>query len=70
MVHLPPYSHSLFFIMSISRRTLNSSIGCIRGAQCHSQFPTDPDLDGSIDDFRIYDRALSPSEIKPLAAGS
>jgi hypothetical protein len=36
----------------------------------HSQFSTDPDLDGAIDDFRIYDRALSPNEIKTLAAGS
>jgi hypothetical protein len=35
-----------------------------------SQFSTDPYLDGAIDDFRVYDRALSPSEIKTLATGS
>jgi hypothetical protein len=35
-----------------------------------SQFSTDPYLDGAIDDFRVYDRALTPSEIKALATGS
>lgn len=35
-----------------------------------SQFSADPYLDGAIDDFRIYDRALTPSEIKALASGS
>ncbi|HTY29664.1 MAG TPA: LamG domain-containing protein, partial [Mycobacterium sp.] len=34
-----------------------------------SQFSTDPYLDGAIDDFRLYDRALTLSEIKALAAG-
>jgi hypothetical protein len=32
-----------------------------------SQFSSDPYLDGNIDDFRIYDRALSASEIQDLA---
>jgi hypothetical protein len=32
-----------------------------------SHFP-DPYLDGSIDDFRIYDRALSAAEIQALVA--
>jgi hypothetical protein len=35
-----------------------------------SQFPADPYLDGSIDDFRVYNRALSPSEIKALVAST
>jgi hypothetical protein len=34
-----------------------------------SDFP-DPYLDGAVDDFRVYDRALSQSEIKVLANGS
>jgi hypothetical protein len=32
----------------------------------HSQFATDPDLNGKIDDFRIYNRALSASEVQQL----
>lgn len=32
-----------------------------------SQYPTDPYLDGRVDDLRIYNRALSPSEIDTLA---
>lgn len=35
-----------------------------------SQFSTDPYLDGAIDEFRVYDRALTSSEIKALASGS
>lgn len=35
-----------------------------------SEFPDDPYLDGSIDEFRLYDRALTPGEIKALATGS
>ncbi len=35
-----------------------------------SQFPGDPYLDGDIDEFRVYNRALSPSEIQALASGS
>jgi len=31
---------------------------------------SDPYLDGNIDEFRIYERALSPSEIQSLASGS
>lgn len=32
-----------------------------------SQFENDPDLPGKVDDFRIYDGALSPAEITELA---
>ena len=35
-----------------------------------SQFSDDPYLDADIDDFRVYDRALSPEEIQALASGS
>jgi hypothetical protein len=35
-----------------------------------SDFADDPYLDAAIDEFRVYDRALTPSEIKALAAGS
>ncbi|MBN1608658.1 MAG: LamG domain-containing protein [Polyangiaceae bacterium] len=35
-----------------------------------SQFSDDPYLDADIDDFRVYDRALSPEEIQTLASGS
>jgi hypothetical protein len=31
-----------------------------------SQFTKDPYLDGNIDDFRVYNRALSADEIKTL----
>jgi hypothetical protein len=34
-----------------------------------SQFPVDPYLDGSIDEYRIYRRALSAAEIATLAGG-
>ena len=34
-----------------------------------SQFSADPYLDGRIDEFRVYDRALSPLEIQALYAG-
>jgi hypothetical protein len=35
----------------------------------HSQFPADPYLDGTVDDFNIYSRALSASEVATLASG-
>jgi hypothetical protein len=35
-----------------------------------SQFSTDPYLDGGIDEFRVYGRALSAAEIQALFAGS
>jgi hypothetical protein len=44
-------------------RTVNNYIG-------RSQFSDDPYLDGDIDEFRIYNRALSPDEIQALANGS
>jgi hypothetical protein len=34
-----------------------------------SPFTADPYLDGQIDEFRIYDRALSAAEIGELAKG-
>ena len=34
-----------------------------------SQYPTDPYLAGTVDDFQVYDRALSASEISDLASG-
>jgi hypothetical protein len=34
-----------------------------------SQFGADPNFDGSIDDFRIYDYALSAGEMEALASG-
>jgi hypothetical protein len=43
--------------------TVNNYIG-------RSEFSQDPYLDGDIDEFRIYNRALSPEEIRALAAGS
>ncbi len=43
--------------------TLNNYIG-------RSQFSADPYLDGDIDEFRVYDRALSAAEIQALATGS
>jgi hypothetical protein len=33
-----------------------------------SRFPADPGLNGTLDDFRIYDRVLSPSQIQDLAS--
>jgi hypothetical protein len=42
--------------------TTNNYIG-------RSQFAADPYLDGQIDEFRIYDRVLSPAEIANLAGG-
>lgn len=42
--------------------TTNNYIG-------RSQFTVDPYLDGEIDEFRIYDRVLSPAEIADLASG-
>jgi hypothetical protein len=42
--------------------TMNNWIG-------RSQFTSDPYLDGLIDDFRIYDRALSDAEIAALFKG-
>ncbi len=44
-------------------RTLNNYIG-------RSQFASDPYLDGNIDEFRVYDRALSAEEIQALANGT
>ena len=35
----------------------------------HSQYPADPYLDGEIDDFNIYNSALSASQIATLASG-
>ncbi|MBN1312750.1 MAG: carbohydrate-binding protein, partial [Anaerolineae bacterium] len=35
-----------------------------------SQYAADPYLDGQVDDFRIYNRALSASEVGSLASGS
>jgi hypothetical protein len=35
-----------------------------------SQFSADAYLDGAIDEFRVYNRALSPQEIQALASGS
>jgi hypothetical protein len=35
-----------------------------------SQFSADAYLDGAIDEFRVYNRALSPREIQMLASGS
>ena len=43
--------------------TVNNYIG-------RSQYSADPYLDGIIDEFRVYDRALSPNEIQALANGS
>lgn len=43
--------------------TVNNFIG-------HSPFAADPYLDGQIDEFRIYDRALSAVEIGELAKGN
>jgi hypothetical protein len=43
--------------------TANNYIG-------HSQFSVDPYLNGSVDEFRIYNRALSPDEIQALANGT
>jgi hypothetical protein len=34
-----------------------------------SQYSADPYLDGQVDDFRIYNRALSSSEVNALASG-
>jgi hypothetical protein len=34
-----------------------------------SQFSADPNLDGTVDDFQIYDHALSSAEIAALAGG-
>jgi uncharacterized protein len=34
-----------------------------------SQFSDDPYLDANIDEFRVYNRALSPDEIQALANG-
>jgi hypothetical protein len=34
-----------------------------------SQFPADPYLNGAVDDFNIYDRALSAAEVAALASG-
>jgi hypothetical protein len=44
------------------RSTPNNYIG-------RSQFSADAYLNGAIDEFRVYDRALSPQEIQALASG-
>ena len=44
-------------------RTVNNYIG-------RSQFSDDPYLDANVDEFRIYNRALSQEEIRVLANGS
>jgi hypothetical protein len=43
--------------------TTNNYIG-------RSQFSADPYLDGDVDEFRVYNRALLPDEIQTLANGS
>ena len=43
--------------------TVNNYIG-------RSQFSDDPYLDADIDEFRVYNRALSPAEIQALANGA
>jgi hypothetical protein len=35
-----------------------------------SQYASDPYLDGSLDEIRIYDRALTTAEISALAGGA
>src|SRR5207245_1693774 len=35
----------------------------------HSQFSADPYLDATVDDFQIYDYALSTADIATLASG-
>jgi hypothetical protein len=35
-----------------------------------SQYASDPYLDGSLDEIRVYDRALTPAQISALAAGA
>jgi hypothetical protein len=35
-----------------------------------SQFNSDPRFDGNIDELRVYDRALSPTELQALASAS
>jgi uncharacterized protein len=44
-------------------KTLHDYIG-------RSNYPWDPYLDGNIDEFRVYNRALSAAEVQALAAGS
>jgi hypothetical protein len=53
--------------MTLRPADLGNLLDCYIG---RSQFPGDPYFDGRIDEFRIYDRALSPTEIKALYSGS
>jgi hypothetical protein len=54
---------------SISMKTRPSAVGVTtKNYIGRSQFADDPDLDGMIDDFRIYDRALSAAEVAALAS--
>ena len=51
-------------------RAVESELTRIWDRLGRSQYPGDPYLDGDIDEFRIYDRALSPDEVQALANGS
>jgi len=35
-----------------------------------SNYTWDPYLDGNIDEFRVYNRALSPAEVEELSRGN
>jgi hypothetical protein len=52
-------------ILAISTNNLTSleSVSTNKFYLGHSLFPTDPPLNGSIDEFRIYNAALSPAQI-------
>jgi hypothetical protein len=52
-------------VLAVSTNTLRSleSVSTNRFYLGRSLFPTDPPLNGSIDEFRIYRAALSPEEI-------
>ena len=51
------------------RQTGGSAGSATGGIQRRSEFPKDPHLDGEIDEYRIYSRALSDQEIAVLAGG-
>jgi hypothetical protein len=53
--------------MTLRPADLGSLPNCYIG---RSQYASDPYFDGDIDEFRVYNRALSPSEIQALASGS
>lgn len=52
-------------VLAVSTNNLTSlsSVATNRFFLGHSLFPTDPALNGSIDEFRIYNAALSPAQI-------